>query len=841
MSPEAAQRRAKIEFGGLDQVKEECRDSWGVRFIDTLLKDILFGLRMLAKNPGFTAVAVLTLALGIGANSVIFSVINGLFLHPAGIADPARVFAIRVRYQKLNLPSIVVSAPGFADVRDSRQVFSSTAASDEQSFNCLGSNGPERMMVAKVTWEWFNVFGVRPLMGRVFRPEEDQPKANQVVVLAYRAWQRQFGGDLAIVGKSIRLNEQDYRVVGVMGPDFEWPRRADLWMPLGLAPSEFSPDNYFNENFFVVARGRPDVAPRQAEAFLQVLTQRLIAAYPQNTYARDSGWGMFAVPFTEYGAGDLRSPMLILLGAVGFVLLIGCSNIGGLILARASARTREFAVRVALGAQRRDLLRQALTESFVLTAGGALLGIAGAYGGLGTLLMLVPGRLPARPFIGIDGHVLLFAVAVSLLAGIFLGVVPMGHVFRREQFGMLQGESRTVTTGQGRQRLRELLVVGQVALALVLLVGAGLLLKSLTRLVRIDPGFDPAGVMTATVQLPEDRYNADEKLAAFYRAVDEKLAALPGVSSAAIAAPLPFSGFAPSSSFTIEGRVNGRGDPGPHSDLSWITPDYFQALRIPLLEGRYFTDQDRMGEPPVVVIDENLARQYWPHQDPIGRHVRRGSRAPWSTVVGVASHVMLSALVGDSGKGVCYYPLMQQPVSQAFLIVKTRTDPAQMGNSMRAAVASVDPGQPVASLETMEQYVAGSLDPQRIVVSLLAIFSVVALFLAALGLYGVMSYNVAQRTHEIGIRVALGAGRGQVWRLVLAQGLRAALAGIGVGALGAAVLVRSLSSQLFSVSAYDPTTFLVAVLILLAVALVACLVPALRATKVDPIVALRHE
>ncbi len=587
--------------------------------MNALFQDLKFGLRMFAKNPGFTAVAVLTLALGIGANAVIFSVINGLFLHPAGIADPAHLFAIRVKYQKLNLKSIVISAPDFADVRDSRQIFSYTAASDEEGFNYLAPGGPERLMAAKVTWEWFNVFGVRPLVGRVFQPEEDQPNANQVAVLAYDTWQRRFGGDPAIVGKSIQLNHQGYRVVGVMGPDFDWPRRAELWLPLGLAPSEYSPDNYFNENFFVVARARPDVPPGKAEAYVQVLTERLIATHPENSYPRDSGWEMFAIPFTEYGAGALRKPMLILLGAVGFVLLIACSNIGGLILSRASARPREFAIRVALGAQRRDLFRQALAESFLLTAGGALLGIAGAYGGLGTLLRLAPGRLPPPPFIGIDGHVLLFAVALSFLTAIFLGVVPIGHVFSQEQSGALKEEARSVTAGQGRQRLRELLVVGQVALALMLFVGAGLLLKSLARLAQVNPGFDPAGVMTASVQLPEGQYNNQEKQAAFYRAVDEKLAALPGVSSAAMAVALPFSGFTPSSSFSIEGRPRSPGDPGPHSELSWITPGYFQAMGIPLKQGRLFTAQDSANAPRVALIDETFAKAFFPKGDAVGQ------------------------------------------------------------------------------------------------------------------------------------------------------------------------------------------------------------------------------
>ena len=809
--------------------------------MNTLLQDLRYGLRMLAKNPGFTTVAVLSLALGIGANTIIFSVINELFLHPSGISDPDHLFAVRVKYEKLNLKSIVISAPGFKDIQDSKQVFTSAAAEYQESFNYLAPEGPQRLTVAKASWQWFDAFGARPFLGRIFRPEEDQPHANQVALLAYDTWQHLFGGDPAIVGRSIQLNREDYRVVGVMGPGFDWPRRTALWIPLGLAASEFSPDNYFNESFFVVARTRPEVSRAQAEAFVRMLTQRLIRAYPQNTYAKDSGWGMFVLPFTEYGAGDLRTPMLILLGAVGFVLLIACSNIGGLLLARASARAKEFAVRVALGAQKRDLLRQALVESFFLTACGAIAGVAGAYDGTALLFRLAPGSLASRFVVHVDGHVLLFAVLLMVLSGVFLGVVPIGEVFSHRHYGMLKEEARAVTSSRGRLRLREWLVVGQVAMALVLLVGAGLLLKSLTRMGRVDTGFDPNGVMTATVQLPENQYNNEEKQVAFYRAVNEKLAALPGVSSAAVVEALPFTGFDPSSSFSIEGRPLGPGDPGPHSMLNWVTPGYFEAMRIPLQKGRCFTDQDRLGTQPVVVIDENLARQYWPNQDPVGQRLRRGSNTPWATIVGVVAHVRQSALVGDSGKGVCYYPLLQQGLTQAFLVVKTKAAPATLASAIQGAVASVDSAQPAADFKTMEQYVAGSLGPQRIAASLLEIFSGLALFLAALGLYGVISYSTAQRTQEIGIRMALGAQRRQVWGMVIRQGLRLALAGVLAGAVVASVLAQFLRSQLFEVSAFDPSTFALTCLILLVVALAACYIPARRATKVDPMVALRYE
>jgi putative ABC transport system permease protein len=808
----------------------------------TLIQDLRYGMRMLAKNPGFTVVAVLTLALGNGANTAIFSVINGVFFHPTGIADPGHLFAIRVKYDKLNLKSIIISPPDFRAVQDSQQVFSSAAASNEDSFNYLAADGPHRLSVAKVTWQWFDAFGARPFIGRLFRPEEDVPHANQVALLAYDTWKSFFGGDPDIVGKAIQLSREDYRIVGVMPPDFDWPRRAQLWVPLALPASEFSADNGFNESLFVVARARPDIPVAQAEEFVRLLTERLIQASPQGAYAKDSGWGMFAVPFTTYTSGDLRNPMLILLGAVGFVLLIACSNIGGLLLARASSRAKEFAVRIAMGAQKRDLLRQALAESFLLSACGAIAGVMLASNGVALLVRLVPGSLASRlAMIKPDGHVLLFALVIMILAAVFLGIIPIGEVFRYGQYGILKEEARAVTPSRGRVRLREFLVGGQVAMALVLLIGAGLLLKSLSHMAAVNPGFDSAGVMTASIQLPDNIYKDSEKRAAFFRGVNEKLAAIPGVSSAALAAPLPFTGFAPTSSFSIEGRPLGPGDPGPHSGLSWVTPSYFQTMGIPLMRGRLFTDQDRMGSEPVLMIDENLARQYWPNQDPIGQRLRRGDNSQWTTIVGVVAHVMQTALVGDYGKGVCYYPMLQQPIPWTFLAVKTGAAPASLASFIQGAVASIDPAQPVADFKTMEQYVEGSLGPERIAVSLLSIFSGLALFLAAIGLYGAISYSIAQRTQEIGIRMALGAERWEVWAMVIKQGFGLALRGALAGAVAAAFFARLLRSQLFEVTSFDPMTFGLTSVALLFVTLAACYVPAWRATKVDPMVALRHE
>lgn len=803
--------------------------------------DIRLALRALAKSPSFAATTILALALGIGANTAIFSVINGLLLHPAGIPDPDRLLAIRVKYDKLNLKSITVSATDFADIRDSKQVFSSAAMLSEADFNYTALDLPERLPGAQVSWQWFDVFGVKPLLGRVFRPEEDQPNANQVAVLSYAAWKRWFGGDAAIVGRTIQLNQQLYKVVGVMGPDFDWPARAQVWVPIGLPPGAYGADNRFNESYFAVAKIQPGVTVAQAQAFVHLLTGQIIERDPQGAYAQASQWGMFALPLTDFVYGDLRTPLFVLIGAVGFVLLIACSNIAGLMLARASGRARELAVRSALGARRWHLIRQTLAESLVLAAAGTLVGLGVAQAGVRILLWLAPAEVAMGLVIRLDAYVLAFTAVVGALAGILSGVAPAWQVSGAHDFELLKEGGRWGTASRGRLRLRALLVAGQVALALVLLVGAGLFLKSLARLARVNPGFDPQGVMTAALSLPESQYKEEQKQVAFYRAVSERLASLPGVSSAAAVVPLPFSGSNFASSFNIEGRPQGPGDPGPHSDLRAVTPGYFSALKIKLLAGRTFTEQDREGTQFVTVIDENLARQYWPDQEPLGKRLRRGSNAPWVEIVGIVAHVHHSELAGDTGKGVCYYPMYQIPISRAFLIARTNADPAGLAGPIREAVRSVAPGQPVYDLSTMENRLGTSLAARRFAVTVLGFFAGVALLMSALGLYGVISYTVTQRTQEIGIRIALGAQVNEVLGLVVTHGLRLVSAGILLGLAAALSLSRLLATQLFQVSPFDPLTFAVTAIVLLIAAILASYVPARRATKIDPIVALRYE
>jgi len=815
-----------------------------------VVQDIRYAIRMLWKNPGFTAVAVLTLALGIGANTAIFSAVNGLLLHPNGIPHPERLAAIRVRYEKLNLKSIVISAPDYGFVRDNNQIFASVAAETNGDFNYTGGDWPLRLRGAKVSWQWFDVFEAKPMLGRVFLPEEDQPNANHEVVLAYNTWKTLFGGDEGIVGRSIQFNQEPYKVIGVMGPEFLWPNQTDLWAPLGLAPKEFEADNIFNENYFVVARLQPGVKLPSAAAYLDVLTQQVSDDPRAKGYPRDSGWGMFAIPFTEFVYGDVRTPLIILLGAVGFVLLIACSNVAGLLLARASGRAKEFAVRTALGASPWRLGCQTLTESVVLAAGGMLLGLGIAAVVIRALLALAPGNLATGLVIPMDGYVLGFTALMAAASAIIFGAVPAWKIARIDPQQNLKQGRGTGGTSRGDHRFRDFLVAGELALALVLLASAGVFLKSLAKLHDVDLGFRPHGLMTAALTLPPRTYDMPAKQIAFLRSALDRLATSPGVESAAAGVPLPFSGFGGSSSFDIDGRVAPPGDPGPHGDLRGVSSGYFETMGIRLNRGRTFTDHDREGSQPVVMIDENLARTYWPNQDPVGQRIRYGSELPWATIIGVVAPVRHSQVVGEEasamgveggGKGVYYYPLYQTQAPATFLIARTNGDPARLGAAIREAIHAVDPGQPVSDLKTMDERVAMSMGPRRSAVALLTVFAIMALSLAAVGLFGLVRYNVAQRTQEIGVRMALGASRNDVLRMVLGEGLRLALAGVGGGLIAAFALTRVLAGLLYGVSATDPGTFAGMAVLLTVVALFASWLPARRATRVDPLVALRYE
>ena len=815
-----------------------------------LLEDFRYALRMLGKSPGFTVVAVLTLAVGIGANTAIFSVVNGLLLHPFGLPHPERLLAIRARYEKLNLKSIVISAPDYTFVRDNKQTFAAAAIEMENDFNYAAGAWPLRLRGSRVSWQWFDVFEARPLLGRVFAPEEDQPNADHEVVLAYGTWKSIFGGDSDIVGRSIQLNQQPYKIIGVMEPDFEWPSQTDLWAPLGLAPDAFTLDNIFNENYLAVARLEARVKPSNASAFLKMTSQQICDDPRTQGYPKASGWSLFAIPFTEFVYGDVRTPLLILLGAVGLVLLIACSNVAGLLLARASSRAKEFAVRTALGASPWRLARQMLTESMALAFVGMLLGLVIAFQAVRALLWLAPGSLSTGLDIHLDLYVLLFTAVIAGASAIIFGAAPAWQIaFLDPQQNLKQGRG-TGEGSAGRHRFRSGLVVAELSLALVLLASAGVFLKSLERLKDVDVGFRPHGLMTAALALPERQYDTPDKQVAFLNGMLARLSSAPGVISAAAAMPLPFSGFGGSASFNIEGRVAPPGDPGPHGDVRGVSPRYFETMGIRLVRGRVFTDQDRRGGQAVAIIDENLAREYWPNQDALGQRLRNGNNAPWKTIVGIVRPVRHSQVVGEeasregvegSGKGVYYFPLYQENSPATFLIARTSGDPAALAGAIRLAVHDVDPGQPVSDLKTMDERIAMSMGPRRSAVTLLSVFAAMALTLAAVGLFGLIRYNVTQRTQEIGVRMALGASRSEVLRMVLGESLRLALLGVAGGLLAAFALTRVLSSLLYGVSPTDPLTFAGMALVLISVALLASSIPAQRATRVDPLVALRYE
>lgn len=818
--------------------------------MSALLRDMRYAVRLLSKSPGFALAIILTLALGIGANTAIFTLINGLLLHPSGIAHPDHVAAIRVHYYKLNLESIGLSAPDFALVRDSRPVFASAAISDSVDFNYSENGFPVRLRGSRVSSEWFTVFEAKPLLGRVFTAEEDQPGAEHEAVLSYSAWREYFGGDRSIVGATVLFNRLPYRIVGVMPGSFDWPPSTDVWAPLALPAAAFGPGNFFNESYFGVARTQPGVSLSQALAFTGVLSQRVIADPRTKGFPGSAGWGIFSVPITTFVYGNLRAPLLILLGAVGLVLLIACANVAGLSLVRASVRAREFAVRSALGASRWRLARQMLAESFVLSLGGMALGLLIASAAVRGLLLLAPAGMIGWLRVPLDFRVLLFTAAVGTFAALIFGAAPAWYISSLDPQNNLRDARGSLAAGRSRHVFRNILVASQLALALVLLAGTGVFLRSLSNLQEVNVGFRPQGLITGALELPDTAYATPAKQIEFFRAVLDRLSASPGVVSAAAATPLPFSGFDGSGSFHIEGRAEGPGDPGPHAEDRVVSPGYFATMGIPILRGRAFTAEDTASSQPVAIIDTTLARLYWPGQDPVGRQIRHGDDEPWATIVGVAGAVRHSQVVGmeaNAGgdvtfdKGVYYSPMFHDGAGAAFLVARGSGDAASLAPALREAVRSVDSSQPVSDIKTMEDRILLSLGPRRSAVALLTVFAGIALLLAAIGLFGLVRFGVAQRTQEIGVRMTLGARRADIFLMIIGEAARLALAGIAAGLGLAFVFTRVLRSLLYHVSPADPLTFAVVAVLLGGVALVACYLPARRATRIDPMVALRYE
>ena len=811
-----------------------------------MINEFKYAIRQLAKSPGFALVSVLTLALGIGANIAVFSVTNAILLNPSGIPHAANLVALRAHYGALSdLASISLSAPDFGDAADGKDIFSAAAVMNARGFNFSRENAnPELLNGAQVSAGYFDVFEVRPALGRVFTAEEDQPGAAPAVVLSHDTWKQRFGSDPGIIGRSLMLNQQSYKVIGVMGSEFKWPNQAELWVPIALPPARYHDKEYrYNENLFGVARLRPGVTLQQANVYLNMKAEQNIASEGTGSYGRVSGWGMFSVPLAEFIGGSLRKQLSVLLGAVGLVLLIACANIAGLQMARATARQRDQAVRVALGASRWKLIQQALTESIVLTIAGLALGFLVAYAVAPLLLRGLPPMLADHLQLSFRGPVLLFVVVIAVFCSLLCGVVPAWHRTQPGWFNALAESGRSGTSGKVSQLARSWLVIIQVAISLMLLAGAGLLFSSLQAVESVETGFQPFGVVSARFSLPRTVYEKDEKQAAFLSSLEDHLRSIPGVTSTAIVDSPPFGNDGGMSSFYIQGRPRASNDPGPHGSIRQISPGYFSTLRIPVLQGREFTDEDRQNTEQVAIVDEVLARQYWPGQSPLGQHIAFNdpNKGPWYTIVGLTSHARASSLESDTNEGFYYLALAQSPSPTAAVMARSTRPAESVATDLAAAVRAVDSSVPIYDVKTMEERVNDSLTGRKFVVILMGVFAVLALLLSAVGLYGVISYSVRLRTRELGVRMALGAQRGRVLQLVLMQGLRMAAFGVVLGLVMAAVLGRVFSSLLFKISMLHVVPWAAATAVLVATVLLATYLPARRAASIEPMKALRIE
>ncbi|HKQ90481.1 MAG TPA: ABC transporter permease [Blastocatellia bacterium] len=803
--------------------------------IAALWQDLRFGARMLIKQPGFTLIAVLTLALGIGANTAIFSIVNAVLLRPFPYKEPERLVILRENISGGVNSS--VSYLNFADWRAQSALCDSIVATRaNESFNLTGAGEPERLQGRLVSAEFFSTLGIGPLVGRDFLPEEDRPGAPPAVILSYEFWRRRFGDDPSVIGKQITLNNQGFTVVGVTPPNFKFGMEADVTVPIGLQAERFRARGA-DPGVSPVARLKPGVSVKQAETELNLIAARLEQQYPESNKGRRA----LVTPLYEIFVGDVRQPLLTLLCSVGLVLLIACANVASLLLARASSRQKEMAVRAALGASRATIIRQLLTESVLLAASGAVLGILLAFWGTSLIAAQLPDGIPRLQEARVDSPVLVFTLVVSLLTGLLFGLAPALQASRPNlSEGLKEGERGS----SGRRHwMRKVLVVGEVALTLTLLVGAGLLIQSFRRVLQVDPGFEPQNLLMMQVSVN----NPDgQQIASFFEQLQQNVRKLPGVKSVAVSNGIPF-GNANRPIFIIEGRPDTENKP---SGIRYtVSPDYFQTMGIELIKGRLFTPQDTRDSPRVIVIDEALARQYFPNEDPIGKRLKQGPDAPSLEIVGIVLHVEQGSLDGQATDQAQFYTNFNQISLQGLpnnvrrinLLVGAEVEPLSLATAVRAQIAALNKDQAVFNVRTMEQVLAQSIAPRRFSMMLLTVFSVVALALASLGIYGLMSYAVAQSTREIGVRMALGAQASDVLKLVIGQGMMLALAGVALGLVASLALTRTMNNLLFGVSATDPVTFAAIALLLTVVALLACYVPARRATKVDPLVALRCE
>ena len=816
--------------------------------MEFIWQDMRYGARMLLKSPGFTVVAVLTLALGIGANTAIFSVVNFVLLRPLEYANPDQLVMVWERNTKKGWNESPTSFADFVDFRDNAKSVELVAFTDT-NFNLTGGDQPERVAGLRVSANLFSLLGVNPARGRWFAPGEDKPGAGHVLILSYGLWQRSFGGNSNLVNQTVQLNGQSYTVVGVMPPTFKFPpafsatttseeliSNADLWVPL---TTDDVPLIRNIRNLKMIGRLKAGVAPQQAQAEINSIASRLAREYPDV----NAGLESVVIPLHEQIVGDVREALLILLGAVVLVLLIACANIANLLLSKATARHKEIAIRTALGANRGRILRQLLTESTLLGLLGGVFGFLVAYAGSKTLVSFGSFSIPQLTDFSFDMKVPLFALVVSLLTSLIFGLAPAIDASNPNLNEALKEGGRSSSGGATRARLRNALVITEVALAVVLVTASGLMLRSFVRLQGTSSGLNPHNLITLELELPDVRYHAAQQQTLFQQQLLQRVASLPGMQYAATVDNLPFSGNAFNTSFTIEGRPTGPTTETPRAYYRVISPDYFPAIGIELHKGNQFTDRDTAEQPGVAIVNETAAQRYWPGVDPLGKRIKRGrpeSKNPWLTVIGIVNGSRQLSLKEGSQPEI-YVPYLQNPGLTFTLVARTASDPRSLTGSLRKEVLSADREIPAVNIKLMEELISNSVAKERFYVLLLAVFAALALILAAVGVYGVMSYSVTLRTRDIGIRMALGARPVDIFKHIVGQALLLGLIGLGVGIVLAIASTRVMSSLLYGINATDPLTLAITSLVLLAVALLASYLPARRATRVDPLVTLRYE
>ncbi len=839
MKPEDARYAARRKLGNLTQIREEIHRMDSLTFIESLWQDVRCGFRMLRKNLGFALVAVLTLALGIGANTAIFSVIHAVLLRPLPYDNPDRIVVVVESNPSKGFPQFSVSPPNYMDWRRDASAFQYISSVSRGNFSYTGGAEPERLSGANVAASFFSVMGAEPALGRVFLPEDDVVGRASVVVLSYGLWTRRFGSDPQVIGKSLVLDGRPYRVVGVMQSGFQFPRGVDVWLPSEFDERSLGPGARGAHYLRVLARLKPGVSIDQAQTEMASLSKRMEQQYAKT----NAGWTSRVISLNEVTVGDIRPTLLVLFGAVGFLLLIACANVANLLLARAAGRQREIAIRFSLGASRLRIARQLLTESILLSGIATGAGLLLAEWAIRILRTLPPSNLPRAASIELDLPVLVFAAGVAILTGVLFGVAPALQITRSAPSETLKEGGRTASAG--RQGVRSALVVLETTLALVLLIGSGLLLKSFLRLQTVDPGFQYKNVLTASVSLPESKYATESQKIQFVDQVLERIQAVQGVREAAASSGNPIEGSNLGFVFATKELLALSPADQPSAGYYVVSPNYFHTLGIPLLVGRYFTHEDSVGSPRVAIVSQAVAQRFFHDKNPIGQTIFIGAGAPtdkpvWREIVGVVGDVKDDGL-GAAAAMTLYEPLRQIGWSDMKLFVRLDSNPSQFAGIVRSEVTAVDKDLPVADISTGQELMTQAIAQPQLRTTLLSLFAGLALVLASLGIYGVMSNTVAQRTHEIGVRMALGAGQRSVLGLVLSNGMRLTLLGIALGTGGAFALTRLMKGFLFQVTPTDPATFAEVALFLFFVALLASYIPARRATRVDPVVALRYE